>query len=96
MISMASAVGRWPLISLRSIGHAERTTHRTIHRRRERHRIPLPAHRGQPARVTLGAHGDVHEHIYRLGTASVVNPICANALCTLSAQEAWPGAPNIR
>ncbi|MDT5233250.1 MAG: hypothetical protein QOI39_3750, partial [Mycobacterium sp.] len=30
MISMASDVGRWPLIALRSIGHAERTTAQSI------------------------------------------------------------------
>lgn len=30
MISMASDVGRWPLIALRSIGHADRTTAQSI------------------------------------------------------------------
>ncbi|MDT5314555.1 MAG: hypothetical protein QOE74_3575, partial [Mycobacterium sp.] len=30
MMSMASDVGRWPLIALRSIGHAERTTAQSI------------------------------------------------------------------
>ena len=95
MMSMASDVGRSPLIALRSIGHAERTTAQSIAA------VTVTA---SPGRLTAGNQlsspsvltGMFMNTFTGWGTASVANPICAKALCTLSAQQAWPGAPNMR
>src|ERR1700737_4144522 len=85
MMSMASDVGRSPLIALRSIGHAERTTAQSIAA------ANAPA---SPGRLTAGNQlrappvptGMFMNTFPGWGTVSVANPICAKALRTLSAQ----------
>jgi hypothetical protein len=89
MMSMASDVGRSPLIALRSIGHAERTTAGSI---------AAANVTASPGRLTAANQlrsppvptGMFMNTFTGWGTVSVANPICATSLCTLSAQQAWP------
>ena len=78
MMSMASDVGRSPLISLRSIGHADRTTAQSI---------AAANVTASPGRLTAGNQlrspsvptGMFMNTFTGWGTASVANPICAKA-----------------
>ena len=77
MISMASDVGRRPLIALRSIGHAETTAQS----------IAAVNVTASPGRLTAGNQlrspsvptGMFMNTFTGWGTASVANPICAKA-----------------
>ena len=78
MTSMASDVGRWPLIALRSIEHAERTTAQSI---------AAANVTASPGRLTAGNQlsspsaptGMFMNTFTGWGTASVANPICTKA-----------------
>ena len=75
---MAREVGRWPLIALRSIGHADRTTAQSISA------VNVTA---SPGRLTAGNQlrspseptGMFMNTFTGWGTVSVANPICAKA-----------------